>query len=189
MTADSEAMMTQKKHKFLIDLSALLFRISDVLGHIAAAALIVLTIALTLGVGLRLFRVDSSWTYNIGLFSLMWVAFIGASYCALRDFHVTAGISIEHFIHRGHRVIVALRYVVLLVFLAVFLFSAWNKFLETLLTHQRTVDSLRWELWIAQISAPIGIGGWLLADLGKFIRKMIDPEESYGEEVQEDFSV
>lgn len=181
--------MTRHPIPALIGTARLFSILADLLGHVAALSLVVLTVALTLGVGLRWVKLDSAWTYDVGLFALMWVAFVGAAYCALRDFHVTAGISLEHFIKQGHRLILIIRYLILVVFLAIFLFSAWNKFIETLLTHQTTVDSMRWELWIAQISAPIGIAGWLLADLGRFIRKMIDPDAADADAAADDFSV
>ncbi|UQG62675.1 TRAP transporter small permease (plasmid) [Marinobacter sp. M3C] len=170
--------MIERKHGLLAGLAVVCFRIADVFGHIASVALVVLTITLTVGAASRWFYVDGSWTYNASLFALMWMTFTGAGFCALREFHVTAGISLENFVGRGHRFIRGIRYFILIIFLAVFFFSAWNKFLETLLTHQTTADLWRWPMWIAQISAPLGVGCWLLADIGKFIESLINPQRS-----------
>lgn len=181
--------MVKQERGVLDVITAASVGIADVLGHIASFALVILTTVLTLGVVLRWGRIDGSWTYDVALFALMWVAFVGAGYCALQEFHVTAGISLENFVGRGHKIILTIRYFILLVFLAIFIFSAWSKFIETLLTHQTTVDSWRWQLWIAQISAPIGIGGWLIADLGKFIETITHSNSSDNKGSEENFSI
>ncbi|MES1927079.1 TRAP transporter small permease [Salinisphaera sp. T31B1] len=149
-------------------------RIADLAGHFAALIMILLTISVTLGVILRLVGIDNSWTYDLDLFTLIWLAFFGAAFTSLRNGHVTSGVALEHMLG-GHRAALALatvRFLIVAVFLVVFAYSSFNQALTSYTNHETTLDIIQWPVWVAKASLPLGAVCWLAAEIHKFLARL-----------------
>lgn len=146
--------------------------LGEAAGHAAAAVLLVLTLSIVLGVVLRWIGVDNSWTYDLDLFSLVWVAFAGAALTAARDHHVSAGIALENMLGGRGAALSVLRLILVGAFLVLFTVSGWRQAHESLLTHKTTLDTVQWPVWVAQAALPAGAALWAVAELGKCLRKL-----------------
>lgn len=154
--------------------------VSDLMGHIAAFVLVLLTLGIVLGIVLRWVGIDNSWTYDFDLFTLVWAAFGGAAYTSLRGRHVTAGIALENIFGRG-TVLAALRFVIVAGFLVLFVVSGYWDTLSSWQTNETTVDVDQWPVWIAKAALPVGIGAWAVAELAKFLRQLAGLAVEQGE--------
>jgi TRAP-type C4-dicarboxylate transport system permease small subunit len=146
--------------------------IADAAGHLAAFVLLLLTIGIVLGITLRWIDIDNSWTYDFVLFTLVWVAFVGAVFTARRDRHVTAGIALEHVFGGRGTVLSILRFAIVGGFLVLFAISGERLALESFRTGETTVDVVQWQVWIAEAALPIGAVLWLVAEAAKFLRRV-----------------
>ena len=152
-------------------------RAAEATGDLAAAALLTLAFSIVAGITLRWFSVDNSWTYDLDLFSLIWVAFAGAVLTARRDHHVTAGIALENIMGGRGRLLTMVRFLIVGVFLALLAISGWSQAHDALVTHKTTLDIVQWPVWIAQIAVPVGAALWAVAELGKSLRKLFAAAE------------
>lgn len=148
---------------------------ADMVGHIASAILVLLTLSIMLGIVLRWIGIDNSWTYDLDTFTLVWSAFAGAAYTALRGRHVTAGIALENLIGRA-TVLSVLRFVIIGGFLLLFLTSAYWDTMGSYQTAETTIDVDQWPMWVAKASLVVGLAFWFLAELSKFLRAMLGEE-------------
>ena len=146
--------------------------LAEAAGHFAAAVLLVLTGSIVLGIALRLVGIDNSWTYDLDLFSLVWVAFAGAVLTATRDHHVTAGIAVENMLGGRGAALSVLRLLIVGGFLVLFVISGWRQAHDSLVTHKSTLDTVQWPVWVAQAALPVGGALWIVAELGKCLRKL-----------------
>ena len=144
--------------------------IADAIGTIGRVALISLSAGLILGIGMRWVGIDNTWTYDLDLFSLVWLAFAGAVLTARRDRHVTAGIALEHLFRGRLRLAFrGLRVAIVVVFLCLLAVSGWRDAMSSLHTHETTIDVVAWPMWIAKIVIPLGALCWAVAEISKFI--------------------
>ncbi|MFM2485568.1 TRAP transporter small permease [Celerinatantimonas yamalensis] len=138
-------------------------------GLVSGTSLILLSVSIIMGIALRVFKLDNSWTYDLDLFCLLWLAFIGAVSTALHGRHVNAGIALEHLIGRGQWLMI-LRFLIIIGFLIVFALSGYRLTIDSIQTHEITLDVVQWPVWIAEIAIPIGASLWGIAELYKFLR-------------------
>ena len=146
--------------------------VADAMGHVAAFVLLLLTLGIVLGITLRWVGIDNSWTYDLNTFALVWCAFAGASYTALRGRHVTAGIALENMLGGRGMVLSILRFIVVVGFLLLFLASGYWDTLSSFQSHETTFDVDQWPVWVAKASLPVGIAVWAVAELAKFLRQL-----------------
>ena len=151
--------------------SRLLGRLADGAGHAAAVAYMVLTCSIILGIALRLFDIDNSWTYDVDLFALIWLAFLGAAFTSLRDHHVTAGIALENMFGGRGLVLSIIRYLIVAAFLVLFTVSGYQQALGSFVNHETTLDVMGWPVWIADSALPVGTFLWLVAETYKLLRR------------------
>ena len=144
--------------------------LADLAGHLAAAMMLLLTLAIVLGIGLRIVHIDNSWTYDLDLFSLVWLAFIGAVLTSLRNHHVTAGIALENLLGRG-TLLGLLRFAIVAAFLVLFTISGYRQAYSSFITHETTLDVAQWPTWVAEAALPLGTALWLIAEAHKLLRK------------------
>ncbi|MEX6505880.1 TRAP transporter small permease [Jiella sp. M17.18] len=145
-------------------------RLAGAVGHIGMVALLALTAGIILGIVLRWVRIDNSWTYDLDLFALVWVAFAGAVMTARFDRHVTSGIAIERMVEGPLRLAFRIVRVVIVVgFLVLLTVSAWRDTLSSFSTHETTIDVVQWPVWIAKAAIPVGAAFWALAELCKAV--------------------
>lgn len=147
-------------------------RLADATGHLAAAMLLLLTLAIVLGITLRWVGIDNSWTYDLDLFSLVWVAFAGAVLTSWRDHHVTAGIALENLLGGRGTVLSLVRFAIVAGFLVLFTVSGYQQTKVSLVTHETTLDIAQWPVWIAQAALPLGTALWAIAELAKLLRRL-----------------
>ena len=143
---------------------------ADLMGHVAAAILLLLTLGIMLGITLRWVGIDNSWTYDFDLFTLVWAAFAGAAFTALRGRHVTAGIALENVLGRG-TVLAVLRFVIVVGFLLMFVVSGFWDTLSSWQTSETTIDVDQWPVVVVKAALPIGLAFWAVAELAKFLRQ------------------
>lgn len=134
--------------------------------------MLVLTLAIVLGITLRWGGIDNSWTYDLDLFALVWVAFAGAVLTARRDHHVTAGIALENLLGGRGRLLSVLRFIVVAGFLGLFVISGWRQAQVSWATHETTLDTAQWPVWVAQAALPFGALLWIVAELAKLLTKL-----------------
>jgi TRAP-type C4-dicarboxylate transport system permease small subunit len=146
--------------------------IGEIVGYVAAALLAILTVSILLGIVMRSTHIDNSWTYDVDLFALVWVAFVGAAFTALREDHVTSGIALENMYPRSAGVMLVLRFVIIAVFLVVFTISGWAQFIDSVQTRETTLDVMSWPVWIATLALPVGTTLWLVAEIHHFLRRL-----------------
>ena len=146
--------------------------IGEIVGYVAAALLVILTVSILLGIVMRGTHIDNSWTYDVDLFALVWVAFVGAAFTALREDHVTSGIALENMYPRSAGVMLVLRFVIIAVFLVVFTISGWAQFIDSVQTHETTLDVMSWPVWVATLALPVGTTLWLVAEIHHFLRRL-----------------
>jgi TRAP-type C4-dicarboxylate transport system permease small subunit len=146
--------------------------IGEIVGYVAAALLVILTVSILLGIAMRSTHIDNSWTYDVDLFALVWVAFVGAAFTALREDHVTSGIALENMYPRSAGVMLVLRFVIIAVFLVIFTVSGYAQFIDSVQTHETTLDVMSWPVWIATLALPIGTTLWLIAEVHHFLRRL-----------------
>ncbi len=139
--------------------------IGEGVGYVSAALLVVLTLSVLLGIAMRSAHIDNSWTYDVDLFALVWVAFVGAAYTAMRGEHVTSGVAIENVLPRWHNILQILRFVIVAVFLVVFMVSGYVQFLDSVQAHETTLDVMSWPVWVATLALPTGALLWLVAEI------------------------
>lgn len=142
--------------------------IAKLTGIIAALSLLLLTSSIILGISLRQFRIDNSWTYDLDLFCLVWLAFSGAVTTALRRRHVTAGIALENMIGRSRGLIIT-RFLIIIGFLIVLTFAGFTQAFESWQMHEVTLNVVQWPVWIAEIAIPIGAAIWGITEIHKFL--------------------
>lgn len=153
--------------------SRLLRGLADGAGHAAAAVYLVLTLSIILGIVLRAFDIDNSWTYDVDLFALIWLAFLGAAFTSLRDHHVTAGIALENIFGGRGLVLSIIRYLVVATFLVLFTVSGYQQAVGSFVNHETTLDVLGWPVWIADSALPVGTFLWLAAETHKLLRRFV----------------
>lgn len=151
--------------------------LAEAAGHVAAAVLLVLTLSIVLGIVLRWIGIDNSWTYDLDLFTLVWVAFAGAVLTSARDHHVSAGIAIENLLGGRGVMLSLLRLLLVGGFLVLLTVSGWRQAQESLLTHKTTLDTVQWPVWVAQAALPVGAALWAVAELGKCLKKIAEKPE------------
>lgn len=145
--------------------------IADAAGHVAAFVLLLLTLAIVLGITLRWIGIDNAWTYDLDLYTLVWVSFIGAVLTARRDRHVTAGIALENIFGGRGTALAIIRAIIIIVFLALFTISGWWAALESWETQETTIDIAQWPVWVAKAALPAGAALWAIAEAAKLLRR------------------
>jgi C4-dicarboxylate transporter, DctQ subunit len=149
-------------------------RLADGTGHLAGVTLLVLTISIVLGITLRILHIDNSWTFDLDLFSLVWLAFSGAVLTSLRNHHVTAGIALENIFGRG-TLLGLLRFGIVAAFLVMFIVSGCRQAVTSFVTHETTLDVVEWPVWVAKAALPVGATFWLIAEVHKLLRRFTGP--------------
>jgi TRAP-type C4-dicarboxylate transport system permease small subunit len=152
-------------------LGRIMGRLADGTGHLAAATLLVLTFSIVLGITLRIVHIDNSWTYDLDLFSLAWLAFIGAVLTSLRNHHVTAGIALENLLGGRGTLLSLIRFAIIATFLVVFTISGYRQAYTSFVTHETTLDVVLWPVWVAEAALPVGAVLWLVAEIHKLLRR------------------
>jgi TRAP-type C4-dicarboxylate transport system permease small subunit len=142
-------------------------------GHLAALVLLVLTLTIVLGIILREVRIDNYWTYDLDLFALAWLSFIGAVLTSLRNHHVTAGIALENFLGGRGKVLGCIRFTIIAVFLVMFAISGYRLAFSSFITHETTLDIVQWPIWVAKVALPLGGAAWLIAETHKVLDRFI----------------
>lgn len=142
--------------------------VAGVVGVVAMIALCTLTLSIVLGIVLRWVGIDNSWTYDLDLFSLVWVAFAGAVLTSRFDLHVTSGIALERMVDGPLRVALRMIRLALVVgFLVLLAWSGWVDTLSSYTTGETTIDVVQWSVWIAKAALPFGAAFWALTELTK----------------------
>jgi TRAP-type C4-dicarboxylate transport system permease small subunit len=165
------------KRRWLGALAALsrgLGGIAHIGGHIAAVVMVVLAASVMLGIVLRAVGIDNSWTYDLDHFTLIWVAFFGAAFTALRGSHVTAGIALEN-MFRGRRalqVMAVVRFIIVAGFLILFIISGYDQTASSFGNHETTLDIVQWPVWIAKTALPVGALAWLIAEIHTLLERV-----------------
>lgn len=147
--------------------------LADGAGHLASVLMLVLAGSIILGIVLRLLHIDNSWTYDLDLFSLLWLAFIGAVLTSYHDHHVTAGIALENMLGSRGAVLSLIRFVIVAGFLALFTVSAYRQWHTSFTTNETTLDVVLWHTWVAKAALPVGTALWLVAEAHKLLRRLI----------------
>jgi TRAP-type C4-dicarboxylate transport system permease small subunit len=147
--------------------------LADGAGHLAAVTLLVLSFSIVLGITLRIVHIDNSWTYDLDLFSLAWLAFIGTVLTSLRDHHVTAGIALENFLGGRGTLLSLLRFAIVAAFLLLFIVSGYRQAVSSFVTHETTLDVVEWPVWVEKAALPLGAVLWLVAEIHKLLRRFI----------------
>ncbi len=144
-------------------------------GYLSAVFMIVMAASIILGIVMRTTHIDNSWTYDVDLFALSWLAFVGASFTALREEHVTSGIALENMYPRSARIMHILRFIIIAGFLVVFTISGYTQFSDSLLAHETTLDVMSWPVWIPHLALPVGTLLWLIFEVLLFVRRLTTP--------------
>ncbi len=139
-------------------------------GHLGAVMLLVLSLSITVGITLRYLRIENYWAYDLDLFSLAWLAFVGAVLTSLRNHHVTAGIALENILGGRGTVLAIIRFVIVGGFLVMFCVSGYRQALTSFVTHETTIDVVEWPVWIAKAALPLGAALWLAAEIHKLLK-------------------
>lgn len=160
--------------RFVIGLHAATGKIGETVGYVAAAVLVVLVFAISLGIVMRSSHIDNSWTYDLDLFALIWVAFVGAAFTALRGHHVTSGISLENMFPRCGSLLLVARFVIIAGFLVIFTISGFAQFMNSVLTHETTIDVMSWPVWVATLALPLGTFLWLVSEIHLLTQRLIE---------------
>lgn len=141
-------------------------------GYVSAVLMVIMTLSILLGIVMRATHIDNSWTYDVDLFALIWVAFVGASFTALREEHVTSGIALENAYPRCAGVMLVLRFVIMAAFLVTFTVSGLLQFLNSVQTSETTLDVMSWPVWIPHLALPVGTSLWLVFEIHHFLRRL-----------------
>ena len=147
-------------------------RLGQGVGHLSAILMVIMTLSILLGIVMRATHIDNSWTYDVDLFALIWVAFVGASFTALREEHVTSGIALENAYPRCAGVMLVLRFVIMAAFLVTFTVSGLSQFLNSVQTSETTLDVMSWPVWIPHLALPVGTLLWLIFEIHHFLRRL-----------------
>jgi C4-dicarboxylate transporter, DctQ subunit len=145
--------------------------LADGTGHFAAATLLVLALSIVLGISLRVVHIDNSWTYDLDLYMLAWLSFIGAVLTSLRDHHVTAGIALENLVGGRGKLLSVVRFAIVATFLVMFTISGFRQAYSSFVTNETTLDVVQWPVWIAKAALPLGAALWLAAEAHKLLRR------------------
>jgi len=152
-------------------------RLADGAGHLAAATLLILALSIVLGITLRAVHVDNSWTYDLDLYMLAWLSFIGAALTSLRNHHVTAGIALENLLGGGGKLLGILRFAVVATFLVMFTISGFRQAYSSFVSNETTLDVVQWPVWLAKAALPLGAALWLAAEVHKLLRRFTGGRE------------
>lgn len=148
--------------------------IGRAVGYVSAVLMVIMALSIILGIAMRTMHIDNSWTYDVDLFALIWVAFVGASFTALRKEHVTSGVALENLYPQAAGFMLVLRFVIVAAFLAVFTVSGFEQFAGSLQTHETTLDVMSWPVWIPYLALPVGTILWLFFECCHFMRALRD---------------
>lgn len=150
--------------------------ITGAAGHAAAAMLVLLTFSIVAGISLRLIGVDNAWTYDLDMYTLVWLAFVGAVHTSRQGQHVSAGIALENLRGGCGAILAAVRFIVIAVFLAVFTLSGWQLALTSFQSGETTLDVVQWPVWVAAAALPVGTGLWLFAEAGRLLHRFLQDD-------------
>lgn len=150
-------------------------RLGVVVGGLSSVFMIVMVASIILGIVMRTAHIDNSWTYDVDLFALIWVAFVGASFTALREEHVTSGIALENLYPRSARFMLILRFIIIAAFLVIFTASGYSQFSNSVQTSETTLDVMSWPVWIPHLALPVGTVLWLVFEIHLFVRRLTSP--------------
>lgn len=156
-------------HRRLATVQRCAAHLGQVVGYASALFMVLMSLSIILGIVMRTARIDNSWTYDVDLFALIWLAFIGASFTALRREHVTSGIALENMYPRAATLLMALRFAIIAIFLVVFTISGFEQFLSSVQTHETTLDIMSWPVWIPHLALPVGTILWLIFETHHFL--------------------
>jgi C4-dicarboxylate transporter, DctQ subunit len=170
-TGQSAETRTQAPEGIALRLQAVTGRLADGAGHLAAATLLILALSIVLGISLREVHIDNSWTYDLDLYMLAWLSFIGAVLTSLRDHHVTAGIALENLVGGRGTLLGIVRFAVVATFLVMFTISGFRQAYSSFVTNETTLDVVQWPVWIAKTALPLGAALWLAAEAHKLLRR------------------
>jgi len=170
-TGESAGPPMHKRSGIALRLRAVTGHLSEGAGHLAAATLLVLTLSIVLGIALRVVNIDNSWTYDLSLFALAWLSFIGAVLTSLRDHHVTAGIALENLLGGRGTLLAILRFVIVAAFLVMLTVSGYREAHSSFLNSETTLDVVQWPVWVAKTALPVGAALWLVAETHKLFRR------------------
>jgi TRAP-type C4-dicarboxylate transport system permease small subunit len=171
ITGESAGPPMHKRSGIALLLQAVTGHLSEGAGHLAAATLLVLTLSIVLGIALRVVNIDNSWTYDLSLFALAWLSFIGAVLTSLRDHHVTAGIALENLLGGRGTLLAILRFVIVAAFLVMLTISGYREAHSSFLNSETTLDVVQWPVWVAKTALPVGAALWLVAETHKLFRR------------------
>lgn len=146
--------------------------IADAAGHVAAAILVLLTLSIIAGIVMRWIGVNNSWAYDLDLFTLAWVGYVGAAYTSLEGHHVTAGIALENMLGGRGITLSIIRVVIIVGFLILFCISGFHQTQASFLTNETTLDVFQWPVWMGKLSLPLGCALWAIAEIGKFLSQI-----------------
>jgi TRAP-type C4-dicarboxylate transport system permease small subunit len=167
----SEKQPVEPPDSIALRLQVLTGRLADGAGHLAAATLLILALSIVLGITLRQVHVDNSWTYDLDLYMLAWLSFIGAGLTSLRNHHVTAGISLENLLGGRGKVLGILRFAIVGTFLVLFTVSGFRQAYSSFVSNETTLDVVQWPVWVAKAALPLGAAFWLAAEVHKLLRR------------------
>lgn len=146
--------------------------IGEAVGYFSCVVLITLVCSITLGIVMRAISIDNSWTYDLDLFALIWFAFVGAAFTAVRGQHVTSGLSPEMLFTNSKILFVWIRFVIISIFLVIFTISGFAQFLNSVQTHETTLDVMSWPVWVATMALPVGSLLWLVAETHGLLQQL-----------------
>jgi C4-dicarboxylate transporter DctQ subunit len=163
--------VTEARGGMALRLQTVTGRLAEGAGHLAAATLLLLTLSIVLGIALRVVHIDNSWTYDLSLFALAWLSFIGAVLTSLRGHHVTAGIALENLLGGRGTVLAILRFIIVATFLVMLTVSGYHEAHASVLNSETTLDVVQWPVWVAKTALPVGAALWLVAEAHKLLRR------------------
>lgn len=130
---------------------------------ISGLSLLILLFTIVASIVIRSFHYDNSWSFDGTLYSLQWLAFVGAAYTAYRGGHITSGISLENIFPKLHGILSTFRYMIMIIPIIGFIVIGFQQTINSFMDNEALLDTLAWPVWIARLSIPIGMIFWLLA--------------------------
>lgn len=122
---------------------------------ILAAGLMGSLLVMFLNVVLRKFNIGFTWSEEVVRYLIVWVTFLGISYCIKKDAHIVIDLLVNYLPDRGKRIVLAFVDFISVIFSALLTYMGYSLVVGQMMFSQKTA-ALQIPFYLVYLVLPIG---------------------------------